>query len=166
MIGPVALQIRQMVASDAPLIAAAFADMNKTVQQYEVYWQENLAGQRVTLVALLDSAVAGYTPVAGNTNVLWASAYEPFRRWGIPEINDLNTATHLRRQGIGSRLIAVAEDLVRRSGHQTIGIGVGVTPDYAMAQRLYPRLGYVADGLGVHPDPWGGAVYSTKVLPR
>ncbi len=36
--------------------------------------------------------------------------------------------------------------------------------DYDIAQRLYPKLGYVSDGTGVHADEWGGCLYSTKNL--
>ena len=151
-------QIRQMRQDDAPALATAFADMNKTLAQYERYWQENVAGSRVTFVALLDGAVVGYT------NVIWEPEYAPFRQRGIPAINDMNTVAGLRRQGIGTRMILAAEGLVRRAGKPVIGIGVGVTPDYAIAQRLYPRLGYVPDGAGVQPDEWGGCLYSTKVL--
>lgn len=141
-----------------PAIAAAFADMNKTQKQYERYWKENIAGKRITLVALLDGSVVGYT------NVIWEPDYEPFRRQGIAEINDMNTVTHLRRNGIGTRMIAAAEDIVRSAGKTVIGIGVGVTLDYAIAQSLYPKLGYVSDGMGIHADPWGGARYSIKKL--
>lgn len=147
-----------MQPADAPALAAAFADMNKTQAQYERYWQENVAGSRVTLVAWLDGAVVGYT------NVIWAPAYAAFRARDIPEINDMNTVTGLREQGIGTRMIQAAEELVAAAGKPVIGIGVGVTPDYAIAQRLYPRLGYVSDGAGVQPDEWGGCLYATKVL--
>jgi GNAT superfamily N-acetyltransferase len=154
------LKIRQMQADDPPALAVAFADMNKTQKQYERYWQENADGKRVTLVAFLGGRVAGYT------NVIWEPDYEAFRQHGIPEINDMNTVTHLRRNGIGTRMIEAAEELVRQAGRRVIGIGVGVTPDYAIAQRLYPKLGYVPDGTGVHPDKWGGCMYSTKNLNR
>ena len=154
------LQIREMRKDDPPAIAMAFADMNKCHKQYEQYWQENADGRRVTLVALLDGSVVGYT------NVIWQPDYQAFRQRGIPEINDMNTVTHLRKNGIGTRMIEAAEELARRAGKEVIGIGVGVTPDYAIAQRLYPKLGYVSDGTGVHPDKWGGCIYSTKQLDR
>ena len=51
------LQIRPIHESDVPLLAAAFADMNKTREQYERYWQENVEGKRTTLVALLYGSV-------------------------------------------------------------------------------------------------------------
>lgn len=152
------LQIRRMHADDPPAIAQAFADMNKTQAQYERYWRENADGKRITLVAVLLGMVVGYT------NVIWEPDYEPFRQQGIPEINDMNTVTRLRKNGIGTRMIRAAEDLIRETGRQVVGIGVGITPDYAIAQSLYPKLGYVSDGTGVHLDQWGGCMYSTKRL--
>jgi GNAT superfamily N-acetyltransferase len=152
------LQIRQMQKDDTPAIAMAFADMNKTQEQYEQYWQENVTGKRTTLVAVLGRRIVGYA------NVIWEPEYESFRQHGIPEINDMNTVTSLRKNGIGTRMIKAAELLVRQAGRTVIGIGVGVEPDYAIAQALYPELGYVADGTGVHRDQWGGCIYSTKVL--
>jgi len=152
------LQIRRMQADDPSALASVFADMNKSRAQFERYWQENVDGQRVTLVALLDGRVVGYT------NVIWESDYESFRRQGIPEVNDMNTVTSLRRNGIGTRMLQAAEELVRQKGMRFTGIGVGVTPDYAIARKLYPKLGYVSDGTGVHPDQWGGCTYSVKEL--
>ncbi len=153
-----ALQIRRMQEDDPARLAAAFADMNKTRAQYERYWQENADDRRLTLVALLDGIVVGYT------NVIWESDYETFRKQGIPEIHDMNTATSRRRNDIGTRMLKAAEQLVQRTGRSVIGIGVGVTPNYAIAQRLYPKQGYVPDGTGVHPDEWGGCMYFTKEL--
>lgn len=42
------------------------------------------------------------------------------------------------------------------------GIGVGMSPDYGAAQRLYVRRGYIPDGRGLvsrgRPVVWGAAV--------
>jgi len=152
------LQIRRMQADDPSALASVFAEMNKSRAQFERYWQENIEGKRVTLVALLDRRVVGYT------NVIWESDYQPFRQQGIPEVNDMNTVTSLRRNGIGTCMLKAAEELVQQTSVRFIGIGVGVTPDYAIAQKLYPKLGYVSDGTGVHPDKWGGCMYSIKLL--
>ncbi|HRJ41459.1 MAG: GNAT family N-acetyltransferase [Caldilineaceae bacterium] len=150
--------IRRMRADDPSTLAEAFAHMSKTQAQYEEYWKENVDGKRVTLVAVLGERVVGYT------NVIWEPDYEPFKQQGIPEINDMNTVSHLRRNGIGTRMIQAAEELIGKTRRRVVGIGVGVTPDYAIAQSLYPNLGYVADGTGVHPDQWGGCMYFTKRL--
>lgn len=150
--------IRRMESTDIERLANAFASWNKPRDQYDRYWAENQAGSRVTLVALVDDEIAGYT------NVLWRSDYAPFRAEDIPEINDMNVLEPYRRQGIATAMIAACEDLARVAGKPIMGIGVGVPPDYDNARRLYPRLGYVYDGRGVTPDEWGGAEYLTKQL--
>jgi GNAT superfamily N-acetyltransferase len=152
------LVIRRMIEGDIERLAMAFASWNKPRAQYERYWAENGQGSRVTFVALVDGAVAGYT------NVLWCSAYEPFRREGIPEINDLNVLGPYRRRGIATALITACEDLAREAGKPVMGIGVGVPADYDAARRLYPKLGYTYDGRGITPDAWGGAEFLTKAL--
>ena len=76
----------------------------------------------------------------------------------------MNVVTRLRRNGIGTKRVASAEELVRSKGKEVIGIGVGVTPDYEIAQRLYPNLGYISGGTGVHKDQWGECMYAAKKL--
>lgn len=152
------VKIRKMIAQDPKPIAQAFAHMHKTQEQYDRYWQENVVGERITLIAELEGTIVGYT------NIIWLPVYESFREQGIPEINDMNVVAPLRCNGIGTKLIAAAEAIARHSGKSVIGIGVGATPDYAIAQKLYPKLGYVEDGSGFHDDEWGGGWYLTKNL--
>lgn len=153
-------RIRRMTAEDVEAVADAFAHFGKTRAQYERYFAEQARGERVTLVA-----VAAGGRVVGYGNVLWRSAYPHFRREGVPEINDLNVVEGARRRGVATALIREAEAVVASRGLPVIGIGVGLTPDYAAAQSLYPKLGYVPDGRGVHSaPPWDDAVYLTKTL--
>ena len=158
MINPNQVKVRRMVAQDVEQIAQAFSHMHKTLEQYEQYWQENVHSQRVTLIAEFEGCIVGYT------NIVWQSDYESFRSQGIPEISDMNVVAHLRRNGIGTKMVEAAEQVVRQNGKLVIGIGVGATPDYGIAQQLYPKLGYVSDGTGIHTDEWGGAMYSTKKI--
>jgi len=152
--------IRRMTAEDVDTVARAFADFGKTRAQYERYFAEQQRGERVTLVA-----VAAGGRVVGYANVIWRSAYPHFRREGVPEINDLNVIEETRRRGVGTALIREAESIVSARGFPVIGIGVGLTPDYGAAQRLYPKLGYVPDGRGVHSSPpWDDAIYLTRRL--
>lgn len=150
--------IRKMIQSDIVVIAETSASWNKKREQYERYFDENQRGKRVTLVATIGEAVVGYT------NVLWQSYYEPFLSGGIPEINDLNVAAEFQNRGIGRALIRAAERVVAEAGKPVIGIGVGLTPDYSAAQHLYPKLGYISDGRGVHTSKYGDETYFTKSL--
>jgi GNAT superfamily N-acetyltransferase len=150
--------IRKMMANDVDSIAHAFAHWKKRREQYERYWKENEEGKRVTLVAGSGERVVGYT------NIIWQPDYALFQAAGIPEINDMNVLAEFQKQGIGTALIAEAEQIALQHGHHVMGIGFGLTANYGAAQRLYPKLGYIPDGRGVHSTPWGDVLYLTKQL--
>jgi GNAT superfamily N-acetyltransferase len=138
------LTIRNLQSDDIEPIARAFAAIgwNKPAVQYERYLAEQTAGERDVPVALVDGTFAGYV------TIVWASAYQPFREAGIPEIVDFNVLPHFRRQKIGTRLLDEAEARIARRS-PLAGIGVGMTPDYGAAQRMYVLRGYVPDGCGL-----------------
>jgi GNAT superfamily N-acetyltransferase len=150
--------IHRTVESDVASIAQAFAHWNKQREQYERYWRENQEGKRVTLVAVSGEHVVGYT------NVIWQPEYQPFREAGIPEINDMNVIAEFQKHGIGTALIGEAERIAIGNGKDIMGIGFGLTADYGAAQRLYPKLGYIPDGRGAQPTPWGDVLFLTKRL--
>ncbi len=146
--------IRRMIESDMDAIPLTFITWHKYRLQYERYFSEQQAGRRVVFVAVAAEQVVGYV------TLVWETDYLPFRETGIPEIKDLNVAPEHQRQGIGTRLIAECEWLVSVQGKPIIGIGVGLTPDYGAAQRLYPYLGYISDGRGITDE----TRYFTKKL--
>ena len=53
-----------------------------------------------------------------------------------------------RKNGIGIRLMDVAEQLARAYG-PAVCLGVGLHSGYGGAQRLYAKRGYLPDGSGV-----------------
>lgn len=141
------LTLHPLRQEDIDEIAAAFAQIgwNKPAAQFERYLDQQERGERSVIVARSDGAFAGYLTVA------WESGYPPFRDAGIPEIADFNVLPRLQRRGIGSALMEAAERLVgARSA--VVGIGVGMTPDYGAAQRLYAKRGYLPDGRGLWTD--------------
>jgi GNAT superfamily N-acetyltransferase len=150
--------IRFLQAGDVSAVADAFIAWNKPREQYDRYFAECQRGIRVMLVAFVDGHVAGYG------NLLWRSDYEPFIAADIPEINDLNTLEPYRRRGIATAIIRQCEDIAVARGRPVIGIGVGMTPDYDNARRLYPKLGYEYDGRGIRSTIWGGVQYLTRRL--
>ncbi|NDU74062.1 GNAT family N-acetyltransferase [Actinomadura sp. DSM 109109] len=89
----------------------------------------------------------GTVPV-GTGQILWrgCAAPEVSRRYpGCPELNGLGIwPPELRSRGIGSAIIDAAEALVRRRGHDQIGLGVD--DDNERAAALYLRLGYQETG--------------------
>ena len=133
-----------MEERDVGPMAAAFRTLgwDKPRSQYQRYLAEQDDGRRLALVAFCEGAFAGYLTIA------WISAYPPFRSAGTPEIQDFNVLLRFRRQGIGTRLMDAAELAVsEHSG--VVGIGVGMSPDYGAAQRLYALCGYAPDGRGL-----------------
>ena len=72
--------------------------------------------------------------ILGYVTLKLHSEYWPFQKKNIPEIKDLNVLLLYRRQGVGSALIEIAENKSREYG-QWVGIGVGLTADYAEAQK-------------------------------
>lgn len=166
------LTIRQLEKGDVALISAAFRDLgwNKPRAQYERYLSEQEEGARDVLVAFAGRDFAGYVTIN------WNPSYPPFRTDGIPEIQDFNVLPRFRRQGIGTRLMDDAERKVLERSN-IVGIGVGMTPDYGAAQRLYVLRGYVPDGKGLTRDGSpviqgaevtvddGLVLYLTKALP-
>jgi GNAT superfamily N-acetyltransferase len=138
------LAIRPLEGRDVPQISAAFRGLgwNKPRSQYERYLSEQQEGIRTVFVAFVGEALAGYV------TIVWSPAYLPFRTDGIPEIQDFNVLPHFRRQGIGTRLVAQAEKKISERSC-VAGIGVGISPDYGAAQRLYVLRGYIPDGNGL-----------------
>ena len=145
------LKIREILPSDAATFAAAFAELgwDKPAALYSKYLKEQDEGLRNVLVATIGEGFAGYV------TVIWESGYEPFRKEGIPEIQDFNVLPKFREQGIGTALMDRVEEMVAERS-DVVGIGVGMYPDYGSAQRLYVKRGYVPDGRGL--------TYNGKVL--
>ena len=149
--------IRQIESGDIPQIVKAFKKLgwNKPASQYENYLLEQKLDRRNVYVAFVEDRFAGYLTVC------WVSTYEPFYSAGIPEIVDFNVLPELRRRGIGTALMDRAESEIALISH-VAGIGVGMTPDYGAAQRLYVLRGYIPDGRGLfyknHPTTRGEQV--------
>ena len=138
------LTIRNLHIEDAEVISAAFAELgwDKPVTQYEKYVRNQESGTHVIFVAEVDSVLAGYV------TVVWTPAYSSFAEKGVPEISDLNVLPKFRRRGIASALMDSAESKIAERG-DVAGIGVGMTPDYGAAQKMYALRGYVPDGRGL-----------------
>jgi GNAT superfamily N-acetyltransferase len=139
------VHIREMNENDPEVISNSFEvqGWKKPIELYLKYLEEQKSGKRVSIIVEVDGDFAGYT------NVIWDSYYPPFREKRIPEINDFNVLIKYRRQGIGSKLMDKAEEIIRERS-DIAGIGVGIFSDYGNAQVLYAKRGYIPDGKGIH----------------
>ena len=113
---------------------------------FERCLSEQKEKKRAVFVAEMDGRLAGYA------QLIWSPLYPPFRRLGIPEIQDLNVIPSLRRKGIGARLVEACENLAHETGKTDIGIGVGLYARYGAAQKLYVNKKYIPDGAGICYD--------------
>ncbi len=137
--------IRLFDRLDIPEIAAAFEELgwNKPASQYERYQMEQVLKVRDMYIARVEGQFAGYLTIC------WQSSYASFREKQIPEIMDFNVLPKFRRQGIGTQLMDRAEAEIAKVC-SVAGIGVGMTPDYGAAQKLYVLRGYIPDGNGLY----------------
>ncbi len=67
---------------------------------------------------------------------------------GYPEIVDFGVLEKYRKQGIGTILMDVAEEIAATYA-DTVYLGVGLHSGYGSAQRMYVKRGYIPDGSGV-----------------
>jgi ribosomal protein S18 acetylase RimI-like enzyme len=144
MTSPGRIQIRPLSANDAEPISSAFKlqGWNKSEQRFQLYFRQQQNGERVVLLAFIENKFCGYVTIK------WLSDYPTFREGKIPEISDLNVLKKYQRAGIGRSLMAAAENVIFEKGAIS-GLGVGLLSDYGAAQRLYNKLGYKPDGLGI-----------------
>jgi GNAT superfamily N-acetyltransferase len=141
---PNPIAIRQMTESDVELVYRVFAEyeISKPREYILKCWEQNVAGERTTLLAFYGDRFAG------SLHLLATSHYPYFVEQGIPEINDFNVIPPLRRLGIGHALMEAVEAIAFETCG-IAGIGVGLYDSYGSAQRLYVKRGYIPDGRGV-----------------
>ncbi len=134
--------IKKLSSNLISSLTRAFSSWPKSVTLFERYFQEQENDERNVWVALKDNKAVGYVTLK------WHSAYKPFQKKNIPEINDLNVLPRYRNQGIGSLLLDAAEAAASQKIN-LVGLGVGLYADYGPATRLYIRRGYVPDSKGI-----------------
>lgn len=139
------MSIRIATLSDFPALARIAAEMGTTHEPgyFEKCLREQDAGRRLVFITEEGS---------GYVMLNWQPLYPPFRRLGIPEIQDLNVIPAARRQGLGRALVTHCEDAARAAEKTEIGISVGLHARFGAAQRLYVAMGYIPDGAGIAYD--------------
>jgi GNAT superfamily N-acetyltransferase len=91
-------------------------------------------------------AYLGDEPV-GTVTIRWQPNYPPFRKAGIPFIQNIEIRYDLRGKGIGGQVMEAVERFIGERSSKA-GICVALFDDYGPAQRLYAKRGYVPDGRG------------------
>jgi GNAT superfamily N-acetyltransferase len=135
--------IRLMVEDDV-----SHADLEMNVDNIARYYKMQIQGRLFAFVAVQNTRILGYVTLPLVSNDL------TFSSRAIPEIIDLRVFPPYQNKGIGTALIKACEDKGRELGWPMIGIGVEMKPEYAAAQHLYPKLGYIPIEKVSQTDVW------------
>lgn len=138
------LILRSIEPNDARGFEIAFLeqDWHKSREQFEQYYSEQESGKRQVIVAEKDGRLAGYVTLLPEVEA------GSFGGKHLPEICDFNVLKKFQRQGIGSALMDMAEELAAQLS-DVVTLGVGMHSGYGSAQRMYVKRGYLPDGTGV-----------------
>ena len=137
--------IRDFVESDAQIITdeeIAQGWVNQKIDKYLNRLKDRNDGKCFSLAAEYQGNVAGYVNVYPNSQ--WGA----LGGRGYAEIIDFGVLEKYRKNGIGSKLMDVAEQIASKYA-DTVYLGVGLHRDYGSAQRMYVKRGYIPDGSGV-----------------
>lgn len=117
--------------------AAALPAVAGPGQVHEKLFAEQASGGASYLVAWRDEEPLGSGLLRWD-GCIGTNARDAFPN--VVEFTHLQVRDEFRRQGVGSRLIAAAEDEAVAEGK--LKLAVGVSDDNPDAERLYLRLGY------------------------
>lgn len=136
--------IRTMEESDAKIITdeEIAQGWNQTEEKYQMRIRDHESGKSIALVAEYKGNVAGYINVYPNCEA------GPFGGMGYCEIVDFGVLEKYRKNGIGTKLMDVAEQIAGEYA-DTVYLAVGLYSSYGAAQRMYVKRGYIPDGSGV-----------------
>lgn len=138
------IMIRNMEPRDAqPITDGEIAQgWHADIAKYEMRLRDQAEGRAIALVAEVDGRPVGYIHVYPDAKT------GAFGGQGLPEIVDFGVLELYRKQGVGSRLMDVAEQIAGEYA-DTVYLGVGLHNGYGSAQRMYVKRGYIPDGTGV-----------------
>lgn len=136
--------IRDLTTEDAYMITKEEIKQgwHQQVEKYIKRIQDRDNGFCISLVAEYEGNIAGYINIYINSNK------ESINSQRLPEIVDLGVLEKYRKQGIGTKLMDVAEEIAKTYSSKVF-LSVGLHKGYGSAQRMYVKRGYIPDGSGV-----------------
>jgi len=132
------IEVRRLGSADLDAFQATMPSWNAVEYAERLGYQDR--GLAVQLVAWAGTTAVGRAMVVLPGHPEWS---ESAFRENCPELRDVGVAEEWQRRGIGSRLIAACEEVVRAAGFDRIGLGVGLEDGYEAARGLYERSGYI-----------------------
>ncbi len=137
------LLIRTILFEDAQIICdeEIAQGWEQTVDKYINRINDFKNGKCISLIAEYKGVVAGYINIYPN------STWGAFAYKGYSEIVDFGVLEKFRKNGIGTKLMDIAEKIAAEYS-DTVYLGVGLHSGYGSAQRMYVKRGYIPDGSG------------------
>ena len=138
------IMIRTILEKDTKIICdeEIAQGWNQTEDKYIQRLLDHNSGKAIALIAEYKGNVAGYI------NVYINSQGGSFGGLGHCEIVDFGVLEKYRNQGIGSKLMDIAEEIAFEHS-DVVYLGVGLHSGYGSAQRMYYKRSYIPDGKGV-----------------
>ncbi|WP_456274737.1 GNAT family N-acetyltransferase [Bacillus sp. AK031] len=138
------LIIRSMVKEDINKFVDAFEEQgwHKPSELFEDYFEHQETNKLKVIVAQFNDDIAGYVTLFPN------APSGPYKEKNVPEIVDLNVLIKFQKNGIGNKMMDIAEDVAKEKS-SLVSLGVGLHYGYGSAQRMYIKRGYIPDGSGV-----------------
>lgn len=145
------LTIRSMKKEDIVELKKEFDGQgwHKDVDTLTAYFEMQEKAERYIIVAEFNKKVAGYVTLVPEEKG------GPFADKNIPVLVDFIVFEKYQRNGIGSKILDVAEKIASEIS-DTVSLAVGIHSGYGSAQRMYVKRGYIPDG--------SGAWYNNKQL--
>jgi len=112
---------------------------HRTIESFSSRMKDQQEGKAIPLVAEYKGNIAGYVNVYKKSNPDGSLRCE---------IEDFGVFIRYRNQGIGSKLMDIAEQIASEHS-DVVHLCVGVHSGYGSAQRMYIKRGYLPDGSGV-----------------
>lgn len=133
-----------MIATDPQIIynEEIAQGHHRTIESFSNRLKDQQEGKAIPIVAEYKGDMAGYS------NVYINSPWGAFANKGYCEIIDFGVFGKFRGQGIGSKLMDIAEQIASNYS-DVVYLGVGLHSGYGSAQRMYVKRGYIPDGSGV-----------------
>lgn len=138
------LIIRNMEYRDAQPITDAEIEQgwDASIEKYQRRLEDQRTEKAISLVAEFSGKPVGYINIYPN------SPWGAFGGKNYPEIVDFGVLEKYRKQGIGTVLMDIAEEIAATYA-DVVYLGVGLHSGYGSAQRMYVKRGYIPDGSGV-----------------
>jgi len=131
-------EIRTATETELPLIEHIFN--KKKPGLHRVRFKRQQRNEVLYIFAWMDTKPIGHVLIKWNGN---EDAKSPHIE-ECPDLEDLFVLEIYRKQGLGTKLLLYAEDLIKEKGYQKVGLGVGIENIYA--HKLYAHLGFKDGG--------------------